>query len=536
MAACSRHEMDSAGLEVKESKCALMYDRRSGNDWYKGKNNKVPEIFFQGKKLPLLKRNEFYKYLGKSIGITGEDQGQITDFLDDYKNMLIKIKVCSLPLNLKVSAFNNLALGKILHHFYNTRLNCTQLKEIDNNLKLIVKELFDLYKSTTNSVIFLPREIGGLGLKKVSDVYITTRVAFLLKMLNHPVEHFKYIARTSLALDMKKRGVQLSENENNFLGYQVNDNGFLNTKTKFGCASDWLELSHYARKLDILVKYYNDSAVVYKGNNMMESTGSLQKRLLDITTVKRIEKAKQLSLQGNYIKMEGIIMKTSHSIFYNWKVDDDLVRFCLKARINILPTNFTKHIWNNENNPQCYFCKHATESMAHVLNGCKQFQNYYSRRHNRIVSSIFNFLKQYCIDGFSIQTEKMAETIFPEYRNNWQVIPHRKPDIVIVNKTNMECIIVEVTVPYDLYFNEAKNAKMLRYTPYCNLLEIFNYTTKLIVLCFGSLGTIDRDVRSGLGHFKPNAGKLKELMKWCSISAIIGSNYIWRSRVKMLLR
>ena len=128
----------------------------------------------------------------------------------------------------------------------------------------------------------------------------------------------------------------------------------------------------------------------------------------------------------------------------------------------------------------------------------------------------------------------MAETIFPEY--DWQSISHRKPDIVLLNKQTQECIIVEVTIPYDLYLNMAKDAKKTRYKPYCALLEKYHYKTKLIVLCFGSLGIIDRDVRSGLLYFKPNSEKLKKLLQWCSLSVIIGSNYIWRSRVKKLLR
>ena len=92
--------------------------------------------------------------------MTCEDNNQITSFIDEYKDMLQKIIVCNLPINFKVNAFNNLALAKILHHFYNTRLNCIQLKELDNSLKLAVKELFQLYKSTTNSVIFLSRDLG----------------------------------------------------------------------------------------------------------------------------------------------------------------------------------------------------------------------------------------------------------------------------------------------------------------------------------------------------------------------------------------
>ena len=30
------------GLKVKGSKCALFYERRSGNTWYKGKNDRIP--------------------------------------------------------------------------------------------------------------------------------------------------------------------------------------------------------------------------------------------------------------------------------------------------------------------------------------------------------------------------------------------------------------------------------------------------------------------------------------------------------------
>ena len=39
--------MNLAGLEVKLSKCAVMYVWRSGNNWYNGKNDKKPEITVQ---------------------------------------------------------------------------------------------------------------------------------------------------------------------------------------------------------------------------------------------------------------------------------------------------------------------------------------------------------------------------------------------------------------------------------------------------------------------------------------------------------
>ena len=59
-------------------------------------------------------------------------------------------------------------------------------------------------------------------------------------MLNHDV-----IARESLKLVMAKRDVPISKLPNNFLGYKINENGYLNSSTKFGGCSGWLELSRY---------------------------------------------------------------------------------------------------------------------------------------------------------------------------------------------------------------------------------------------------------------------------------------------------
>ena len=49
---------NGAGLKVKRSKCALIYDRRSGNNWYKEKNDQRPSIKVQGEAIATLKRDE----------------------------------------------------------------------------------------------------------------------------------------------------------------------------------------------------------------------------------------------------------------------------------------------------------------------------------------------------------------------------------------------------------------------------------------------------------------------------------------------
>ena len=159
------------GLKVKGSKCALFYERRSGNNWYKGKKDRIPMLEIQGEKIETYKRTQTYKYLGKSLSICGEDPKQVEDFIEEYKETLDKIEGSSLPIPLKLSAFNNMALAKILHHFDNTRIEEKQLEELDKKIICVIRSMFGLYPKATDKVFFVGRLHGGLGVKKPSNVY-----------------------------------------------------------------------------------------------------------------------------------------------------------------------------------------------------------------------------------------------------------------------------------------------------------------------------------------------------------------------------
>ena len=156
-----------SGLEVKPEKCAVLYARRSGNNWYKGKNDVTPVITVQGNVLETHDCNYSYKYLGKSLSLSGEDSAQVEELIKTYLDLVKKISDSSLPLALKARALNNMALDKILHHFYNTRLTEEQLEDIDKSVTKTVREMYALYTTTTNLVIYLPREYGGIGVKSV---------------------------------------------------------------------------------------------------------------------------------------------------------------------------------------------------------------------------------------------------------------------------------------------------------------------------------------------------------------------------------
>ncbi|KAF3854308.1 hypothetical protein F7725_022363 [Dissostichus mawsoni] len=62
-----------SGLEVKQAKCAVLHERRSGgNRWYKAKNDKPPSFLVMGQPIKVYSRNETYPYLGHRFNIAGE--------------------------------------------------------------------------------------------------------------------------------------------------------------------------------------------------------------------------------------------------------------------------------------------------------------------------------------------------------------------------------------------------------------------------------------------------------------------------------
>ena len=336
--------MQRANLDVNTSKCAVLYGIRSGNNWYTGKNGKKPNIAVQNKNIRVLKRNKSYEYLGKLITINGDYPKQVSEVISTYKDQVEKTCQCKLPLPFKVCALNNTALAKFLHFFCNTRFHEKLLVEIDTFLTNNVRGLFSLYKSTTRDVIYLSRLHGGIGVKQFSTAYYCTRVAFITKMLNHNEEILKKIARESLKLDMEKRGINTSNTINNFLGYEVNDDHYLVSKTNFGCKTEWMELNRYCKKLNVKLQWVNNLATTILNDKPCHSN-NLNKALFEYSQSQLKAHAGSLSLQGVFLQIQNVDEKISNTIHYHWKLIDELLIFCVKARLNILPTNFTLYIY-----------------------------------------------------------------------------------------------------------------------------------------------------------------------------------------------
>ena len=165
--------------------------------------------------------------------------------------------------------------------------------------------------------------------------------------------------------------------------------------------------------------------------------------------------------------------------------------------MNQIPCNQLIHMWNKDHDKRCSMCNERTESMAHLMNSCRNYKDLYSRRHDRVVE----FLGQKIEKKNSTSTlfvNKMVETAFPHIKNALQQLNQRKPDILEIKVNGRECEIVEVTVCFDLYMDTSYQEKRNKYQPVINLLNRHGIATSISVMCFRSLGTVHKNVRGNL--------------------------------------
>ena len=238
-------------------------------------------------------------------------------------------------------------------------------------------------------------------------------------------------------------------------------------------------------------------------------------------------------MQGNFIKMENIEPKISHQIYYGWKLSDSPVAFIVWARMNQLPFNQIINMWNKEHEKRCTLCTHNIESVAHLMGSCRKFKDLYSMRHDRIADTISEKIQR--INPTSkLFVNKMAETVFPALRSEIEQISSRKPDIIQLKENGEECEIIEITVCFDMYMEQSYAGKAEKYKELMKKLKQNRIKANINVLCFGSLGSVHKNVRECLKRLGLSYEEAKTTIKWCGVSNMIGRNIIWRERCKLV--
>lgn len=551
-----------SGLEVKNNKCAVFYERQSGgNRWYKAKYDQPPSFIIAGSSIRVYSRHESYNYLGHMFNVAGEWHEQVSDICKEYSSRLDLIDQCPLPTCMKLQAVRDIALSKIHHLFANVHIAKKYLTELNNKTVQLVRKWLSLNTHTTRSIIFMNKSEGGLGIPNTEWIYTATRVKHLLHMLNNDDPTVREVARRSLLLDLNKRKVPYAaDGEPGFLGFRKKPSGKLDTRaTGFGVRSDWPDLNDLCSNNNIQLNWahtggeqvnisqgqimdpnvYAEASIHHTGTSERLNSRTCRYEILQYFQAQQRDYWVNLRLQGKLACLQSADHTVSHSALQNSAVNEDILKFVIKARLQTLPTKYNLSLWfPKHHEPFCLLhSDKVMESTAHILNGCPAFKGLYIARHDRIVNITAQELRK--VSGQSaIHTNKTVKTSWFLNLNDNNINSLRSvlreypntPDIVVIDELSKNILILEVGCCFDLYMDLCFSEKMLKYQSLTNALAVCGYRIKLIILIFGSLGHVHRLCVRGLQIAGLSKKTSKQTARYCSVSAIIGSLHVWRRR------
>ena len=531
--------LNYTGMEVKHKKCATIHGKRTGNNWSTRDTTSRLELRAQDELIPRFGRERSYPYLGFQVNLTGTaSKDQLESIVEEFQTSLENIAISPLPISKKLEAVNIIASSKL--NFYYSNMNFPEkiLRDLENKIVTFVREQCKLNTSSSRAYVFCPKKKGGLGLLKPSTMYHAKRVSFLLSVLNSDDSHVRAVARGGLHLHMQKRKVlQADPDEDNFGGYRVTGGMRIQKESKVNWPrSTFVELNELCMRLSLQLVYSEEEgmysvAIPASEDNIVSMRYTDHQQLY--SAIKRMEVEKDLDylaglqqqgrLQRETLPFADMSCSLGHLVS---RVNDQLTRFIVKGRLQLLETNAVNNTYYPEAYTRtCSLCGFYTDTNSHALNGCSELKGLYTERHDRCVNLVREQLEK------SVVTEHVQ--VFENERVGWVgefSIANDKPDLCLVDHRNSKAFIVEVSNPFDAFIENCYNHKFEKYMPLCLALCGLGFDTKIVVLVVGSLGTVHRRVVSGLCMLGLSKRQAKSLARYLAVSTMIGSRRLWARR------
>ena len=185
----------------------------------------------------------------------------------------------------------------------------------------------------------------------------------------------------------------------------------------------------------------------------------------------------QKILHGQYIRdlPEGTDLVRSWEWMTNADLKPETEALITAAQDQALRTSYVKfHIDRTAETPLCRMCKEKGESVMHILSECtKLAQREYKRRHDNVARIVhWELCGMYKVERGKnwYEHEPKAAIESDEVKILWDfniqcdhVIEHRRPDIVVVDKKEKSCQIIDIAVPGDLRVHTKEEEKIENY-------------------------------------------------------------------------
>ena len=208
----------------------------------------------------------------------------------------------------------------------------------------------------------------------------------------------------------------------------------------------------------------------------------------------------------------------------------------MAAQTQSLRTNAVKaKIDKSTSDATCRVCKQAEETVDHIVSGCSKFaQKEYKRRHDCVARALhWDLCRMYDIQTAQKSYEHQPEGVVEKenVKTLWDFniqtdneIQARRPDIVIHDKSNKSCYIIDVAIPGDARVPQKEAEKIEKYNDLRRELQkLWKVKAKVVPIVVGALGTVSKSLTGYLKEIKVST-KIQVIQK----SALLGTARILR--------
>ena len=429
-----------------------------------------------------------YKYLGvdESDGIQHTKMKE--KLRKEYFRRVRLILRSELNGKNKIEAINSLAIPTVQYSFGIIDWKYSELKKLDSKTRKTLTMHGILHPKSDVDRLYIARKEGGRGLIEIENAYKVAIVG-----LNHYLENRNTVSSNMIIMHEKRKAkYSISKIAKNIVE-EMTDLNFTPNPNK-RTAENAKILKHEIKK-----------DLVKKKTNRWQSK----------------------PLHGKYPSL----IRNPHVDFQNtnnWLRSDikgETEGLLIAAQDQALYTrNYQKHIVGKEIDSRCRMCYKESETIDHIISGCEVLAKAeYVDRHNKAAA----YLHWNICNDLGIRTSDKWYDHQPDTVTNtethtvlWDMavqtdrhISANRPDIIIKDKMNSTCKLIDMTVPCDKNVSSKEIEKKSKYKNLeIEIQRMWKMKTEVIPIVIGALGTIKKGMDNNIRNVSENLN-IKSLQK-----------------------
>ena len=461
-------------MEFGLEKCAFLALR-------KGRKVDSENIIVDQTIIKQLEQDSTYKYLGIEESEKIEHKLMKEKITKEYLKRVKLILKSELYARNKVEAIMSLAIPVFAYSIGTIDWYQEELNQLDIKTRKMLNAHRMIYKNQFLSRMYVDRSEGGLGLTEMDNIY-KKEICGLALHLEHSTN--KFIQWVYQHEQNKAPATSITKKKTDYLA-------IYNISTDFD--QSWAD-----KTMKEKIKYIKNKFDCGKRQGHINQWGQqvFGKEYREMLLTEYVDKVHSVE-----ILQKGTLRSEEERVLV------------AAQDITIRTRWYRKHIERKNISDLCRLCHQYSESVSHLLSGCEILlgKHYYTDRHNMICKNIhYKLSKKYKlpIDASNYYKHNPPEIVENElarvlYDCNIPTdvhVAHNKPDIVVKDKRENKCYIIEVGVPFDNNIAAYEREKEIKYQRLKNeIRRMWNVTDVYIIpIIVGSMGIVKKSLNEHL--------------------------------------